>query len=181
MRKPSGCGFGCGFFLFGLFGLCLLVSLPSMITDSPLINGAMGQIFCGDADAYINDSYRYSYRPGTITWSLNAKCQTSDNRIEDISDKQTGIGLAVFIISTLIGVIGFLNLPTPTPAIPKGTKLTLNGVPIDQLDTLTSTPQGKADDQSLKDRLRQLEESYEAGLINKEEYDDTRKRLLDNL
>jgi hypothetical protein len=36
-------------------------------------------------------------------------------------------------------------------------------------------------EESLSDKLRELEDSYQAGLINQEEYEDARKRILNNL
>lgn len=168
MRKPSGCGCGCLSFITGLGLLFLVIALPSMVTESSLINQTMGAIFCGDSDAYINESYTASARGGSgIRWVLDAQCRRPDNRVEDITSAQETTGFALFLGCLIVGFIAFMVIPTD---------VTASKAKLAEYADKTSTHE-----QNLAERLRQLDESYQAGLITQDEYDDTRKRLLENL
>jgi hypothetical protein len=170
MSKPSGCGCGCFSFIIGMVALFIVVALPSLITDNGLINQVMGSVFCGDSDAYINESYTTSARRGGgISWVLNAKCHRPNNRIEDITSTQELAGFGLFFGCIIVGFMAFLIIPTKVT--PPAITAKLGG-----RENNTSL-----DDDGLSNKLNQLENAYEAGLISKEEYDDARKRLLQNL
>lgn len=192
MRLGVGCG--CLGIMLSVAALIVIFVLPSVITDNDGLNRLMGSIFCGDAEAYVNESQSYSTRPGSTTYTLQAGCQKPDNVIQDVSMQQGLLGFGVFVIGLLggIGLIIFSSVRTTTKRLKSA--LNVNGVSLTDLSNALSqrpTTSGATasyserkpkpkNEETLAEKLRQLEESYEAHLINKEEYDDARKRLLDN-
>lgn len=186
MPKPSGCGCCYISFMVGLVALAIFVYLPSGATESALVNQVMGSIFCGDPDAYINESYSESCTSssqssneilwlgdafyastsssGGISSVLKVKCQRPNNEIKDITRTQELTGFGLFLTCITIGVVAFIVIPTPAS-------------PSEDTEKVAKT---SSNDDNLTNRLRQLEKSYQEGLISKEEYDDARKRLLDN-
>lgn len=190
MRLGIGCG--CLSIIVAVAALILVVVVPSVVTDNQGINQLMGRIFCGDPDAYINSSESYSYRPGETSFYLNAGCRKPDNVVEDVTGTQTLAGMGVFFVALFggIGLIIFTSIRGAARTVRN--TLSINGVQLGDLSAKlnqqrpivisTSTMgSGKpAETETLAEKLRQLDESYEARLISKEEYDDARKRLINN-
>jgi hypothetical protein len=107
MRLGIGCG--CFTIILAVASLIGLMVLPSVVTDNDTINRLMGQIFCGDPTAYVNQSSSYSTRPGSTTYTLDAGCSRADERIEDITGVQGLVGVGGFILLLFTG-IGIISL-----------------------------------------------------------------------
>ncbi|GEM_PF-2468870 len=186
MRLGVGCG--CLGIIVGVVALILIFVLPSVVTDNKGINQLMGSIFCGDADAYVNNSQSYSYRPGETSYSLVAGCrETEGGAIEDVSNTQGLVGFGVFTLG-LLGGIGLIIMSSIRGAAKTIGSLTTLGKSLayegriqrgDLTQPSPPTPVATSDgNNSLSEKLRELEASYQEGLINREEYDDARKRIL---
>jgi hypothetical protein len=186
MRFGMGCG--CFSIVLAVIAMILFIVLPSVVTDNETLNGLMGNIFCGEPDAYVNSSQSYSYRPGETTFTLGAGCQKPDNVIEDVSLTQSLVGGGLFTLGLLagIGLIIFSAGRATTQKV-KDLSISLSGAQPINIDYDGRIPRGNPANppsptgESLVETLRALEQSYEEGLINKEEYDDARKRILDKL
>lgn len=187
-------GIGCGCFTI-ILGIALLVGLmvlPSIITDNENLNRLMGQIFCGNPAAYVNQSSSYSTRPGSITYTLNAGCRRDDESIEDITGIQGLVGVGGFILLLFTG-IGIISISVARGAINKtrqwaqtaGVTISATDSPLAddryarRLEIVGVTPTASSNNSILAQRLRELETSYEEGLLTRDEYDDARKRLID--
>ena len=189
MRIGAGCG--CLSIIIGVAALLLIFVLPSVMTDNTGLNQLMGSIFCGDADAYVNESQSYSYRPGETSYTLQAGCRkTEGGKVEDVTNTQALVGFGVFTLGLLGGI--WLIIMSSVRGAPRGiTALTTalgSSLVYDgkrQGVNLTKAPPtdtvATSDNNNLSERLRELEASYQEGLINREEYDDARKRILQNL
>lgn len=186
MRVGMGCG--CLSIVLAIIVLFLFVVIPSVVTDNETLNGLMGNIFCGDPDAYVNNSQSYSYRPGETSYTLDVSCQKPDNVVEDVTDLQAIVGGGIFTLGLLAGV-GLIIVSagrTATQRV-KDFSVSLAGSKPITISYDGRIPRGNPANpppptgESLVETLRALEQSYEEGLINKDEYDDARKRILDKL
>jgi hypothetical protein len=161
---------GIALIMFAIATLLVLIVLPSVITDSPLLNQFLGRLFCGSPTAYLNDSYSSTAQSST-SFFLRAACLTPDETRTDIGGLQTAAATLVFVVSLLGGIALLVSKPTRFEAA------AYEGLTIQKAKRRQpNTPR-----ESLAETLKQLDESLEAGLINPEEYDDARQRILKNL
>lgn len=186
MRVGMGCG--CLSIVLAVIALVLFVVVPSVVTDNETLNGLMGSIFCSDPDTYVNSSQSYSYRPGETTFTLSAGCQKPDSVVEDVTGLQAIVGGGIFSLGLLAGV-GLIIFSAGRAATQKVKDLSVSLAGSQPITIAYDgrIPRGNPANpppptgENLVETLRALEQSYEEGLINKEEYDDARKRILDKL
>ena len=93
------------------------------------------------------------------------------------------VGVGLFVVIPTFGPFGiFWTLAAAAIAV-------VNGINVFSQKEITTSaivveddfPQGDASAHSPEERLRQLEDLYQKGLITREEYDQSRKRILEEL
>ena len=93
------------------------------------------------------------------------------------------VGIGLFVVIPTFGPFGiFWTLGAGAIAVVNGINVfSQKGVATHTIVVEDDFPQGNASIHSPEERLRRLEDLYQKGLVTREEYDQSRKRILEEL
>lgn len=171
--------FGCLLVILALVVLFTGVVIPVIpnTVDSPTVDSYLQSILCGADETILRSQYSERYIDGTA-YSMNVYCVNNENIRRDVSGTWVLLGMAGFIIPFGIGLVMIFSTKVPPPR-----PVTGNGqvIDVDALRKQISTQQGvsvSGGNKSLAERLRELEEARNAGLITYNEYDRMRDEII---
>jgi hypothetical protein len=189
-----------------LFMLPFVVMSPLLVDPSDLpapIGDGLSALICGGGEL-TRETFRESYhRPGEV--GVNIHCQDANGAVTDGTGRFVLVVFASFILPFGLLMIlsifkaGKLTQNVLTHNAQQGVNFTssTHNMTVDEFNQVKgSLGLGNLDvealvkqhgggregaSNSLASQLRDLETSYKEGLINREEYDDARQRILSNL
>ncbi|MFN8371879.1 MAG: SHOCT domain-containing protein [Anaerolineae bacterium] len=170
---------GCLLMIVAMVALCGLVVIPVLppFAENETIDNLLAPLICQPEETIERDQYSTRDREGT-SYSMNVYCVDKDGDRRDETGRWFLFSLGGFLAPFLIGLfmlIGGANRGMRQFSTGDGgTTLSPTGVPINYV----GTPSPKAG-QSLSERLKQLDEARNQGLISADEYDRMRKEILD--
>lgn len=177
---------GCLLTIFSFVWLCGFTILPVLpfTASTPEIDRYLTPLLCEPGETLNRNQSSYSYRPGSISFTMHPECVNSEGQERSVKDRFILLGVGVYLATFLPGL--FLFIAGITRATRKMVTQTMsdNGINIRvfSLDDGTIQPGAvQTSTASLTDRLRQLEEARDNGLISDEEYDRLRQEILDSL
>jgi hypothetical protein len=188
--------------MFKLGGLLILVAIaalgfmlaPLFLQDKTPVLNVMQPIFCEPGDKLTVEVITSHYRPGETSVTGDYNCIRPNGTTYNVTDKSFIVGAAAFVVPFLIGLflmIGAWNRSV-RGVIPAGTVEINTGGSFSPFTPTTpymnpqspssgystgtgANPQGNTE---LTNRLKQLRDAYDAGMISNEEYERTRADLL---
>ncbi len=170
--------FGCLFIIIAVVLLCVLVVLPVLpfTADNSTIDTALQPILCQQGETIQRDQYSRNDRQGT-SYSMVVYC-VSERTKRDVTGQWTLLSIGAFIIPLFIGIGSIIRSANrlskgftsgdDASRMPRGTPIFSSG------GSLKVGP-----DKSLADKLRELQDLRDKGLITGEEFDKLRKEILD--
>lgn len=190
--------FGC-LFIALLFMIPTIAFLPIIMDPADLpapIDSILNTLIC-DGDPIVRETFRESYhRPGEV--GVNMLCRDESGRTYDA----TGRFVMVVIASVILPILSIIffsvyfskNIVTQaTTNRVFNTHTTTHNMSAEEFDKVKhslglgninigdlANPKVNVNE-SLTRQLKQIEEAYEQRMITREEYDDARQRILDNL
>lgn len=207
MRTTGLGGCGCLTIIIAVIFLMLLVVVPSImdLEDAAPLQTVMQQVFCQNGEVLTNKRYSSPAYDGGTNYSSDFFCVNAERQQRDVTGIITISGMMGFSALLTVGIL--MSIGAGMFASRKSTQAILPAIQnmaaqarvqrvynvagassdTDIQSFLSNFGQGGAQalglegQESLKDKLKQLQESYDLGLIDKEEYDDARKRLLEKL
>lgn len=168
-----------------LFGIVVLPVLP-FLEKTTLIDDYLQPLLCEPGETIQRSQYSTRDSEGT-SYSMDVSCRNSDRQERDVTGRWMLIGIAGFLVPFLIGLFMFIGgvnrgvrrvvttangdviLPTPTTTI-FGNKELVNSA----MNAMRS-----AGSKSLTEKLQQVQDARDKGLISSEEYDRLRQEILD--
>ena len=190
----------------GSLALCAVIVVPVLppLENNQSIDNALAAILCKPKETLERELYQTRDVEGT-GYSMTPYCVNSDYQREDLTGKWVLVGGGGFLIPFLIGL--FLTISGANRAVRRRvTTLQVNssGVPASgvefkdgvlkvggmqiKMDNLNADqiraqmggfPAGGSGD--LTEKLRQLQEAKDNGLISSSEYDRMRQKILDDM
>ena len=93
------------------------------------------------------------------------------------------VGIGLFVVIPVFGPFGILwTLIAAAIAVAHGVNVfSEKGITTHTIVVEDDFPQGDVSAHSPEERLRQLEDLYQKGLVTREEYDQSRRRILEEL
>ncbi len=187
---------GIALMVFAFVILTLFIIAPSVVSsldDAPLLKNIM-QIAVCKPNEVLTAAYSTYDTPTSTTRSLDTSCVDSEHNARDVSQQIIGIGavgyLGPFLIGLFMAMLG-------RPGDKKQTDVASPAVGIDVADrtarvhrlearekssgkvsNVNPSGQGQPDHLPLAQRLRELKEAFNAGLITEAEYKAKRNELL---
>ncbi|MBL8165207.1 MAG: SHOCT domain-containing protein [Anaerolineae bacterium] len=177
---------GCLLLILGMVALCGLVVLPVLpfTADTQAIDAALQPLLCNSGETLRRDLYSSSYRPGETSFSMDVTCLDSDNRERDVTGQWMLLSAVAFTAPFLIGLTLFIvgvsratrrSLVASTTDFNQVLKATGFNMPPAQ------TPVRTTNNPTLTQRLKELQEARDVGLITEQEFQQKRKELLDKM
>lgn len=179
---------GCLLMFVSFAALCVLVVLPVLpfLSESPALDNVLKPILCNTEERIEREQYSSRTRDDGTSYSMNVYCVYQNGQRRDVTDRWQVISLVSFLAPFLLGLFGLifgLNRAAKNRTITATTAtINLMGANPSRIkleNMLAAMP--KPTKQSLTERLKQLEEARNAGLISAEEYDRLRKEILDDV
>lgn len=195
---------GCFFILLVLI-IPLIAFMPLFMSPSEIpapINDGLTALICGGDKQLIRETFRASYHePGEV--GINLYCEDEQGTRTDATGRMVLVLMGSIIVPTLlmiawgtmasknvVGQVGQVIRRAPYNTT-STTTYTMSAGEFDQvkhslglgdlnLDDIVRNQQPQATGDFVA-QLKQLDEAYEKRLINREEYDEARQRLLDNI
>lgn len=170
---------GCLLIILAVAGLLVIVVVPVLpfLNDSPQVDSFMQPLLCQPGETVRREQYSYRDYDGTA-YSMNVYC-IGDDRVErDVSARWFVIGMVAFLGPFLIGLLTFIfgvnrnagkHVTTLTTATIGNTDWGSGVVSVN-----TAKP-------TLTQRLKELQEARDAGLISAIEFDRARQQILDRM
>lgn len=145
-----------------LFAIIVIPVLP-FVENNATIDGYLTPLMCRPNERIERDLYSGSSRQGGTTFSMGVYCIDNENQRRDETGRWMMIGTLGFILPFLIGIFTYTGGGGTSKA------------------THTATPHlvVTQDDESLSDKLREIKQAHDAGLISSEEYQSLRQKILD--
>jgi hypothetical protein len=174
---------GCLLLILSMLGLCAIVVVPVLpfLDDSPQIDQFLQPILCQPGETVRRDQYSTTDNDGT-SYSMNVYCLGDDEVERDVTDRWFLIGLVAFLAPFLVGLFALI-FGVQRNAV-KSAVNTASGsagwaVPGSGVMSVNTGSTGK--NASLTQRLKELQEARDAGLISAVEYDRMRQQILDSM
>ncbi len=169
--------FGCLLMILSMLALCGIIVIPVLppFEESAEIDGYLLPLLCQPDENIERDQYSGPGSRGGTSYSMDVYCIDKDGERRDETGRWGLIGGGAFVLPFLLGLvmlIGGLNrnarLTTSTLTVyPSGSQVNLGG---------SSFPSGEG--LSLSERLKQLQDARDAGLVTVEEYERLRQEIL---
>ena len=204
MRRFIGI-FGIALMIIAFVILTIFIIAPSIVSldDAPLLRGMMQMAVCR-SDEVLTAGYSTYRTPGTSTTSINYHCVDGQQNARDVNQQIVQIGAFGYLVPFLIGLFTFLlnrssgkkqgNLRPGSvasdiaalnssikeqEAIHKARmKSRSGGSSSNPTGPVHSQAHGHSDHLPLAQRLEELKEAFNAGLMTEGEYEARRKELL---
>lgn len=182
-----------GFLLMGVgfAALCILTVLPVLppFAQNETIDTIIGTVVCQPGETVLRDQYQTQDSDGT-GYSMDVYCINAREQREDVTGKWFLISIGAFLLPFLVGLFSFIfasnraskNVAVPTTGFsvdPLSGRVNLgsSSSPISGFNqSAVSFSAGK---KSLSDRLKEIQDARDKGLITEEEYDRIRQEILD--
>lgn len=177
---------GCLLQIFSMVALCVLVGLPVLpfTADNAMLDSVLQPLLCGAGETLRRDQYSTSYRPGEVRFSMEVYCVDGDNRERDATGQWIGLSIIAFTAPFMIGILLFIfglfrtarrSADRLTAGLSQGLGAAgLNASPAQGIV-------GAANNPTLTQRLKELQEARDAGLITEDEFQQKRRELVDRL
>jgi hypothetical protein len=175
--------FGCLLIILGIVSLLAIVVVPVLpfLNDNPAIDNFLQPLLCQPGETVRREQYSYRDYEGT-SYSMNVYCLGDDEVERDVSTRWFIVGTVAFLVPFLIGLFAAIygmnrNIRNSvstlaTPSI--GNRDWGSGV-------MSVNPAGSSSRPTLTQRLKELQEARDAGLISAIEFDRARQQILDSM
>jgi hypothetical protein len=155
--------------------LCIVLGPMILVTGLlPFTQKIYEPLLCPEGSEIGTDTATQTDLRGTVT-AFYLVCTGPDGKRDDVTGKLfIGLCGAPLIggLLLVLGLSGGGKQPTPTTYVTTGTPI----------DTISPSPRPRVSGgSSLSDRLRELEAAYDEGLLTRDEYEEQKQRLLDNM
>ena len=171
---------GCLLIILSVVGMCAIIVIPVLpfLDDSETIDGMLQPLFCEPGEKIERDQYTTPGSRGGTAFTMAVYCVSQESSRRDVTDRWTLIGMGAFLVPFLIGLFAFIagigrnarrGAVVPSSPIIVGGQM-LSG----------SIPPNSSSGASLTQRLKELQEARDAGLISAEEYERLRQEVLDS-
>lgn len=183
MLTRLGCLFGLLLTLFAFVMLALFVIIPavSSLNDNATFTGIMGSLLCRDGETYRADAYQTSYG-STTNYTFTAYCDQPSGLTRKVTDKQTLYGVVAFVAPFLLG-LGLSIAGIIGASVRAARRVVQNPGAIvlgsDFAAAAARHSSRASNAPTLAERLQQLQDARDRGLINETEYERARRKLLD--
>jgi hypothetical protein len=178
---------GCLLIILSTVALCVIVVIPVLpfLNNSPEIDRFMQPLLCQPGETVRREQYSYQDFEGTA-YSMNVYCVNNDEVERDVSARWFIMGAVAFTVPFLIGLFMFIygvnrysknRVATLTTASLGNTGWAMPQSSMMSVNT-TSSGVGKA---TLTQRLKELQDARDAGLISSIEFDKARQQILDSM
>lgn len=163
---------GCLLMIVAVSALCVLTILPVLpfTADTAAIDDLLTGVLCQPNERLQREQYSYPAQDGGIMFSMNVACVDREGRGRDINDLWTIVSMISFCLPFGAGVLLIITGLTRRAGQVVTVAQTAVTVPV------PAAAQGK----SLADRLRELQQAHEAGLLTDTEYERLRREILDS-
>lgn len=162
------------------FALCGIIVIPVLppFEESAEIDGYLTPLLCQPEETILRDQYSGPSREGGTSYSMDVYCIDKDGDRRDETGRWALLGGGAFTIPFLIGLVLLIgganrNTGNATPT------LIANGTPVNFGTPASFGTQAPSAGRSLSERLKQIDDARNQGLITAEEYDRLRKEILD--
>ena len=175
--------FGCFMIVLAIAALMVIIVLPVIppLGDNTTIDQFLQPLICQPGETIQRDLYSQSTYDGT-SFSMDVYCVDQEGAQRDETGRWTLVGAAGFVLPFLIGlfaVISGSNRNAAKQVAQMTASLNAAGVaPTRQPWATSSEPPHPA---TLTQRLKELQDAHEAGLLTALEYERTRQKILDSL
>lgn len=179
---------GCLLILVGILGLIVLLVLPVLppLEYSAELDDLLAPLLCQPDETIQRQQYSYSTDDGQ-TFSMNVYCLDGDGRRRDVTDRWALISAGAFALPFMLGLILLISglsrraQPAQAAALPAvddllSTPPMVGGQPV-RVSSSSPTSGGL----SLADRLKQLQDARDAGLLSAQEYERLRQDILNDV
>ncbi|MBZ0285366.1 MAG: SHOCT domain-containing protein [Anaerolineae bacterium] len=177
--------FGCLLMIVSFVVLCGLVVLPVIpfLEDTKAFDDLLQPLFCQKGETVVREQYQTTDRDGT-SYSMDVYCVSEEGR-RDVTAQWFLVGIVGFTAPFLIGLFAFIfgvNRGVRRVTVGGDTDILGGGRTVD-LSSFMSPSQAatssSGSSKSLSDKLKQIQEARDAGLITVDEYDRLRREILD--
>jgi hypothetical protein len=173
--------FGCLLILLAVVALMATIVIPVLpfFEDNESIDTAMQPLLCQPGERVIREQYTTTDSDGT-GYSMNVYCMGRDEVRQDVTWRWVLIGVVGFVLP-LLGGLRLITVAAARTAQQSGATMVSLGVSAEApAPGVTAHQSPAADpDQSLTERLEELEQARSLGLITEAEYTRMRKAVLD--
>lgn len=174
---------GCLLIILAVTGLIAIVVVPVLpfLNNSPQVDNFLQPLLCQQGETVRRDQYSYTDFEGT-SYSMNVYCMGDDEVERDVSTRWFVIGMVAFLAPFLIGLFTFIfgvNRYTRNRVATLTTPSIGNtdwGSGVMSVNTVASSSKP-----TLTERLKELQEARDAGLISAIEFDRARQQILDRM
>ncbi len=175
---------GCLLIILAVVGLIALVVVPVLpfLENSPQVDGFLQPLLCQPGETVQREQYSYRDSEGT-SYSMNVYCM-GDGVERDVTMNWTLIGVGAFLVPFLIGLFAFIygvNRNARNRSVTLTTASIGNTGWVMPSSGGMSVGTGGSKNASLVQRLKELQDARDAGLISAIEYDRTRQQILDSM
>lgn len=177
---------GCLLMIVSFVLLCGLVVLPVLpfLENTKAFDDVLETVFCQEGETVERDQYQTRDSEGT-SYSMDLYCIGEQGR-RDVTGQWFLVGILGFMAPFLIGLFAFIfgvnRGVRRTVTINRDTDVLGGGSTVDLSSFMSPSqpaPSSSRGGKSLTDKLKQIQDARDAGLITSEEYDRLRQEILD--
>jgi hypothetical protein len=170
--------FGILFIALGVLGLCVLIVIPVLppFETNAGIDNMLRPLICQEGEAIERQQYSEPSREGGTSFSMNVYCIDQEATRRDETGRWALIGAGVFIVPFLLGLFGVIAGSSQNARSDRSRSATIS-----MQNMAGFTPTGIGSSPTLTERLKQIQQARDAGMITSEEYERLRKEALDAL
>ncbi len=175
-----------------LFGFIVLPVIPQ-IGDAPVFDSVLGAVLCAPDQTLVRDPYSQTFGSET-TFSMDVYCQDAQGERIDVTGKWGPIGLVGYLVLFLPGMYvttGALqknrqkkkqeNVPHSAHVPEQIAKFQRRVRAQDAAEDGSAKIVTKGGGANFTDKLKQIQEARDNGLIDDEEYEHLRQKILDDM
>ena len=174
---------GCLLIILAVVGLLVIVVVPVLpfLNDSPQVDSFMQPLLCQPGETVRREQYSYRDYEGT-SYSMNVYCIGDDEVERDVSARWFIMGAVAFTVPFLIGLFMFIY---GVNRYTKNRVATLTTASIGNIDwgsgVMSANTGSSGAKPTLTQRLKELQDARDAGLITAIEFDRARQQILDSM
>jgi hypothetical protein len=164
---------GCLLVILSLVGLGVIIVVPVLpfLNDTPQIDQYLQPLLCQPGETIQREQYSTRDRDGT-SYSMDVYCISEDRTRRDVTLTWGLMGMGIFVVPFLIGLAALII----------GLQRSQSGSETVSMSGGTwSAPAGGGSKPTLTQRLKELQDARDAGLISGMEYDRVRQQILDSM
>jgi hypothetical protein len=169
---------GCLLILLSMAGLCVIIVLPVLpfMESSQTIDDLLQPLVCEPGEKIERDQYQTAGSRGGTLFTMSVYCIGSEGSRRSATDRWTLIGAGIFAIPFLVGLFSVIFGAT------RSAQKAAAGAPVMTLSGQAAalSPAGSGAGSTLAQKLKELDEARDAGLITADEYERLRQEILDS-